>query len=79
MRFPLHPVSCVVRSADESPDVLLLRTTKIEAQKNHTKKHLSWLPDTLLKTMLFDASSAFYKRAFWRVVWKGRQTLGLHR
>lgn len=62
-RFPLHPVSCVVRSADESPDVLLLRMTKIEAQNNHTEKHLSWFPDSLLKTMLFDASNAFYKRA----------------
>lgn len=39
-RFPLHPVSCVVRSADESPDVLLLQMTKIEAQNNHTEKYL---------------------------------------
>jgi hypothetical protein len=47
----------VVRSADESPDVLPLRMTKIEAQNNHTEKQLSWFPDTLLKTVLFDASS----------------------
>lgn len=37
-KFPLHPVSCAVRSADESPDVLLLQMTEIEAQSNHTEK-----------------------------------------
>lgn len=37
-RFPLHPVSCAVRSADKSPDVLLLQMTEIEVQSNHTEK-----------------------------------------
>lgn len=65
-RFLLHPVSCAVRSSDESPDVLLLGMTEIEAPSNHTEKHLWWFPDTLLKTMLSDASDAFYKRALCR-------------
>lgn len=32
-RFSLHPLSCVVRSADESPDVLLFQMTEIRDSK----------------------------------------------
>lgn len=60
-RFSLHPVLCVVRSADESPDVLLLQMTEIEIQNNHTEEYLGCLPNTLLKNMLFYGSNAFYK------------------
>lgn len=60
-RFWLHPVSCVVRSADESPDVLLFQMTEIEIQNNHAEEYLKCLPNTLLKNMLFYDSSPFYK------------------
>lgn len=60
-RFSLHPVLCVVRSADESPDVLLLQMTEIEIQNNHTEEYLRCLPNTLLKNMLFYGSNTFYK------------------
>lgn len=60
-RFSLHPVLRVVRSADESPDVLLLQMTEIEIQNNHTEEYLGCLPNTLLKNMLFYGSNTFYK------------------
>jgi hypothetical protein len=61
--FSLHPVSCVVRSADESPDVLLLQMTEIEIQNNHKEEYLQCLPNTLLKNILFYGSNAVYKGA----------------
>lgn len=63
--FSRHPVSCVVRSADESCDVLLLQRTEIETPDNPPEEHPECSPDTLLKNMLSYCSSAFYERAKW--------------
>ena len=60
-----HPVSCVVRSADESPDVLLLQRTEIETLDNPPEEHPECSLDTVLKNMLSYGSSAFYERAWW--------------
>lgn len=76
-RFSLHPVLCVVRSVDESHDVLLLQMTEIEIQNNHTEKCRECLPNTLLKNMLFYSLNAFYTRPsegwVWGAIYKGQQ------
>ena len=55
----------MVRSADESPDVLLLQRTEIETLDNPPEEHPECSLDTVLKNMLSYGSSAFYERAWW--------------
>ena len=51
----------MVRSADESHDVLLLQRTEIETPDNPPEEHPECSPDTLLKNMLSYCSSALYE------------------
>ena len=55
----------MVRSADESPDVLLLQRIEIETLDNPPEEHPECSLDTVLKNMLSYGSSAFYERAWW--------------